>query len=108
MPTNLIRRGPWLIRVLMFKLIMPWLALLMGWLQPNGPYRTLGMGAADVLAAALDTGARGSPRGAYFYGSRIEEMTAEAQDEKKREMLWVDSLRYTGLTRDETVLTAWN
>ncbi|KAJ4396063.1 hypothetical protein N0V93_000280 [Gnomoniopsis smithogilvyi] len=107
MPTNLIRRGPWMVRVFMFQLIMPWLAPLIGWLQPNGPFRTLRMGATDVLAAALDSGAGRFSKATYFYGSRIEEMTTEARDEKKRERLWVDSVRYTGLTKNETALMAW-
>lgn len=91
----------------MFKLIMPWLAPLIGWLQPNGPFRTLWMGAADVLAAALDSGAGNFSKGSYFYGSRIEEMTLEAKDEKKWKRLWMDSVRHTGLTQDETALTTW-
>lgn len=105
MPGNLTRRGPWYIRLLMFKLIMPLLAPLMAWLQPNGPLRTLDLGAADVIAGAF----RGSPppKGGYFYGSRVEEMTAEAQDVKKRERLWVETVGYTGLKDGETNLKGW-
>lgn len=105
MPGNLTRRGPWYIRLLMFKLIMPLLAPLMAWLNPNGPFRTLRLGAADVIAGAF----RGSPppKGGYFYGSRVEEMTAEAQDVKKRERLWVETVGYTGLKEGETSLEKW-
>lgn len=105
MPGNLTRRGPWFIHLLMFKLIMPLLAPLMAWLQPNGPLRTLKLGAADVIAGAF----RGSPppKGGYFYGSRPEEMTAEAQDVKKRERLWVETVGYTGLKEGETILRNW-
>lgn len=105
MPGNLTRRGPWFIRLLMFKLIMPWLAPLMAWLQPNGPMRTLKLGAADVIAGAFWRSP--PPKGGYFYGSRVEEMTAEAQDVKKRERLWVETVGYTGLKEGETILKNW-
>lgn len=105
MTGNLTRRGPWYIRILMFKLIMPLLAPIMAWLQPNGALRTLKLGAADVIAGAF----QGSPppKGKYFYGSRLEEMTAEAQDVKKRERLWVETVGYTGLKQGETCLKNW-
>lgn len=102
MPGNLTRRGPWFISLLMFKLIMPLLAPLMAWLQPNGPLRTLKLGAADVIAGAFQ-----GPKGGYFYGPRVEEMTVEAQDVKKRERLWVETVGYTGLKEGETSLEKW-
>lgn len=88
----------------MFKLIVPWLAPLVGWLVPNGPYRTLRMGAADIVQAALSPKADAFAKGSYYYGSRLEDMTPEAKDEKKNKRLWVDSVRYTGLTEDESIL----
>lgn len=63
------------------------------------------MGAADVIATALERGE--SPKGMYFYRSGISEMTSEAKDEKKRERLWVDTIRYTQLKAGETVLANW-
>ncbi|KAL1877437.1 hypothetical protein Daus18300_002423 [Diaporthe australafricana] len=106
MPGNLTRRGPWFIRLLMFKLIMPWLAPLMAWLQPNGPMRTLRLGAADVIAGAFQGAS--APKGMYFYGPRAEEVTMEARDVKKRERLWVETVGYIGLKEGETCLTNWN
>lgn len=110
MPTNLTRRGPWMIRILMFKLIMPWLAPLMAWLQPNGPLRTLKLGARDVIAAGLDTAPPlgESPKGMYLYGNRVEEVTPEARDAKKMERLWVDTVAYVQLKKDETLLKSWS
>lgn len=81
---------------------MPLLAPLMAWLQPNGPLRTLKLGAADVIAGAFQ-----GPKGGYFYGPRVEEMTVEAQDVKKRERLWVETVGYTGLKEGETSLEKW-
>lgn len=105
MPGNLTRRGPWIIRVFVFKLIMPWLAPLMAWLQPNGPLSTVKLGAADIIAAALERGE--SPKGMYFYRSELSEMTPEANDEKKRERLWVDTIRYTQLKVGDSILVNW-
>jgi len=62
-----------------------------------------------VLAAALDSspvlGER--PQGLYLDGSERAEISPEAKDEKKRSMLWRDSVRYTGLKREETMLVNW-
>ncbi|ROV99225.1 hypothetical protein VPNG_08245 [Cytospora leucostoma] len=104
MPGNLTRRGPWIIRVVLFKLVMPWLDPLMAWFQPNGSLRTIKLGAADIIAAALWRGE--SPKGRYHYGSQNSEMTPEARDEKK-ERLWVDAVSYTQLQADETTLAFW-
>lgn len=106
MPGNLTRRGPWYIRLLVFQLLMPLLAPLMAWLRPNGPLRTLDLGARDVIAAAF-RGAPAAAKGGYFYGSRVEEMTPEARDVKKRERLWVETVGYTGLKDGETILKNW-
>lgn len=105
MPTNLTRRGPWFIHLLVFKLVMPLLAPLMAWLRPNGPVRTLELGAADVLAGAFKWSP--PPKGGYFYGSRPEKMTPEVQDVKKRERLWVETVGYAGLKEGETSLQNW-
>ncbi|KAK2604314.1 hypothetical protein N8I77_007256 [Diaporthe amygdali] len=104
MTGNLTRRGPWFIQI-MFQFIMPWLAPLMAWLQPNGALRTLKLGAADIIAGAF----KGAPppKGMYFYGPRVEEMAAEARDVRKRERLWVETVGYTGLKEGETILTNW-
>lgn len=104
MPSNLVKRGPWIVRIFMFKLIMPWLSPLMGWLVPNGTYRTLRMGATDILQAALSPRADAFAKGSYYYGSRLDDMSLEAKDEKKNKRLWADSVRYTGLTEKETSL----
>lgn len=107
--TDLTRRGPWLIRVLIFGIIVPLIARLAVWLQPNGPIRTIDRGTADMLAAALrsDEPFGESLKAMYFYGSRVAEMTAETRDEKKRELLGKETLRYTELKQGETVLAKW-
>ncbi|KAJ9372290.1 hypothetical protein DTO282E5_3132 [Paecilomyces variotii] len=110
-PTNIARRSPFVIRVLMFKVIFPLIAALQAWRNPTGnnDIRTAHKSAGDVLAAALDSspvlGER--PQGLYLDGSERAEISPEAKDEKKRSMLWRDSVRYTGLKREETMLVNW-
>ncbi|KAJ9354714.1 hypothetical protein DTO280E4_6779 [Paecilomyces variotii] len=110
-PTNIARRSPFVIRVLMFKVIFPLIAALQAWRNPTGnnDIRTAHKSAGDVLAAALDSspvlGER--PQGLYLDGSERAEISPEAKDEKKRSMLWRDSVRYTGLKSEETMLVNW-
>ncbi|KAK8008210.1 hypothetical protein PG991_010761 [Apiospora marii] len=104
MPSNLVRRGPWAMRVLLFQIIMPLFAGWMVRLSPNGPLRTPQKSARDVLAAAFRTG----PISAlYFDGSAPAEMGAEAQDREKQRLLWKETLEYTGLKGSETALVSW-
>lgn len=107
--TGIVRRGPWIIRVFVFQIVVPLIARLAVWLQPNGPIRTIDTGTADILAVALDSGEPIGelPKAMYFYGSRVEEVTKEATDEKKQERLWEDTVRYTGLKEGDTVLLKW-
>lgn len=104
MPSNLVRRGPWAMRVLLFKIIMPLLAGLMVRFSPNGPLRTPQKSAQDVLTAAFKPG----PNSAlYFDGSAPSEMGAEARDPEKQRLLWKETLEYTGLQGSETALVRW-
>lgn len=47
------------------------------------------------------------PQGLYLDGSELAEVSPEAKDEQKRLMVWRDSVRYTGLKKDETMLVNW-
>ena len=86
-PTGLARHSPWFIRVLMFKIIFPFVAALQAWRNPEGnnTIRTVDKSAGDVLAAALDSspslGER--PKGLYLDGSELGETSAESKDAKK-------------------------
>ncbi|KAK8123036.1 short-chain dehydrogenase [Apiospora sp. TS-2023a] len=104
MPSNLVRRGPWAMRVLLFQIIMPLFAGLMVRLSPNGPLRTPQKSARDVLATAFMPG----PISAlYFDGSAPSEMGAEARDAEKQRLLWNETLEYTKLRGSETALLSW-
>lgn len=110
-PTKLARRSPFFIRVLLFKVIYPLIAAIQTWLNPTGNngIRTPHKAAGDVLAAALDSspllGER--PQGLYLDGTERAEISPEAKDEKRRLMVWKDSIRYTEFKQEETILMNW-
>ncbi|EED23459.1 short-chain dehydrogenase, putative [Talaromyces stipitatus ATCC 10500] len=110
-PTNLARHSPFFIRVILFQLLLPILAAIKHWRNPTGnnDIRTPEKSAGDILAAALDCnpvlGER--PQGMYLDGSEVAEISPEARDESKRLMVWRDSVRYTGLKGEETMLVNW-
>jgi hypothetical protein len=110
-PTKLARRSPWFIRVLMFQIIFPLLASLQAWRNPDGnnEVRTVDRAARDILAAAVDSSPvlGEQPKGLYLDGSERSEVSVEAQDPKKREMVWRDSVGYAGLEEGETILKHW-
>ncbi|RYP50780.1 hypothetical protein DL768_003778 [Monosporascus sp. mg162] len=105
MGTSLVRRDNWFTRVLLWPIILPLLAPLLTWLQPNGDLRTVSQSSADVLTAAFET----SPelRGKYLNGSEPQEVVREAADIKKRAMVWRDSVKYAQLTEQDTTLVNW-
>lgn len=106
MGTDLVRRGAWFARVLLFPVIVPLLAPLMTWLHPNGTIRTIAKSSADVVRAAFDVNPE--LRGKYLNGSEIEDVAAEAADSKKRAMVWRESLKYAQLTEQDTRLLNWS
>jgi hypothetical protein len=71
--------------------------------------RTVDKAAKDILAAAFDSSPflGEQPKGVYLDGSERAEISAEAQDPKKREMVWRDSIGYAGLKEGETILAHW-
>lgn len=109
--TNIIRHGSLFIR-LVVHYIYPLISAYQRWRNPNAntDIRTADKAATDILAAALDCslilGER--PRGLYLDGSELADVSAEAKDEDKRLMVWRDSVRYTGLKSEETLLQNWN
>ena len=105
MPSNLVRRGPWMIRVFLFQLVLPLVAVLATWVMPNGPLRTTKKSAQNVLKAAFDLGPQ--TKGLYLDGSEPTEMSREAKDPEKRKTLWSDTVRYASLREGETCLAQW-
>ncbi|KAH8890468.1 putative short-chain dehydrogenase [Thozetella sp. PMI_491] len=107
--SDLVRRGPWIIRVFMFQIIMPLLVPILVWLNPNGSMRTTAMGARDIVSAALDCGPPMGerPKALYMYGTRLENPSDESKDLQKRELLWRETVGYAQLKDGETVLQNW-
>ncbi|KAK2603184.1 hypothetical protein N8I77_009662 [Diaporthe amygdali] len=107
-PTHLVRRGNWSIRGL-WTYIMPWLVVILTWLWPNGSNRTTRKSSGDLIAAAFDSNPTlgEQPKGLYLDGQERREMAAEAQDPRKRHILWRDTVNYTGLKEEDTILATW-
>jgi hypothetical protein len=107
MGTGLAHEGPFLLQLLM-NWIIPVLAPLIVYFQPNGSLRTPSKSAADLLRASFDERALGKrPKAFYLNGSEVGAVTPEAKDEKKQRELWEGSLRYAGIKEDDTALTNW-
>lgn len=105
MATGMQRLAPWPIRILLFKIIFPFIA----WVMPKGPVRTPERSAADVLMAAMDNGPGlgEEPKEVYLNESEPFETSAESRDATKQAWVWEESVRFTGLTQDETALVEW-
>lgn len=104
--TGISRRSDWFSRVIINGWILPVIAKIIMWRDPesNGIFRTTQKSAKDILAAATDASIQG---GIYMNGSERGEMPDEAKDPKKREMLWRDTVRYTKIRGSETALQHW-
>lgn len=96
----------------MSQVIFPILAAIQQWRNPtaNNHFRTPDKSAGDVIAAAMDCNAvlGERPQGLYLDGSELADISPEAKDEGKRLMVWRDSVRYTGLKKEETMLVNWD
>ena len=106
MPTELLRRGSFLLSKVATKIFLPLLAAVSSRMPSKGLYRTTKESAKDVLRAALDVATLGRhPKAVYVNGTEPSETSPESRDETKQAMLWRDSVKYTGLTADETALS---
>ncbi|KAI0479231.1 putative short-chain dehydrogenase [Xylariaceae sp. FL0804] len=105
MRSGMQRHAGWFIRVLVFGIIYRFLV----WLNPyNGAVRPTSRSAGDVLQAAFTAGEDGvPPKDRYFDGRTPLETSEESRDPVKREMVWRETVRLSGLKEGETVLTKW-
>lgn len=86
--------------------ILPLFTELTTWLWPNGMFRTVSKSADDVLHAAFNTTQMGPrPKPVYMNGSDIGDTSGEFKDGEKRRELWSQSLKYTELQPEETILS---
>lgn len=104
MLSGLQRLAPWFIRVLMFKIIYPFIL----YMNPDGPVRATSRSAGDVLEAAFAVGEGGNPpKDNYVDGKTPLETSEESRDAEKRAMVWKETIRMTGLKESETILANW-
>lgn len=106
MVSGLQRLAPWFIRVVLFKVVYPFVL----WLKPEGgPVRSPARSAGDVLEAAVGAvGVEGGlPKDLYFDGRVPLETSAESRDVEKRKLVWAETVRYAGLKEGDTVLGNW-
>ncbi|KAL9109062.1 MAG: hypothetical protein Q9227_006302 [Pyrenula ochraceoflavens] len=105
MITGLQRLAPWVIRVLIFKVIYP---IVMYLFPNNGPVRPPSRSADDVLEAAFGVGEGGElPKDEYFDGRLPMETSEESRDVTKRKIVWKETARFASLKEGETVLSNW-
>lgn len=111
MATGIVRRSDsWVLRILLFRVLIPSLAPFLVRCSPNGSLRTRKKSAGDVLAAALNTGPlplSKRPKGLYLDGSGLGEYNTEAKDPSKCGLVWRESILYTQLAAGETILEHW-
>ncbi|KAI1765018.1 NAD(P)-binding protein [Hypoxylon sp. FL1150] len=107
MATGISRRHPMYPFV---RVVMPWVAGILSWLQPSGMYRTPSRSSKDVVAATFGIGPmRGMDlKGLYFKGAILSEVSTEARDQEKRKMVWRGSVEHAGLQQADTVLLDWS
>ncbi|KAI9680400.1 MAG: hypothetical protein M1822_007158 [Bathelium mastoideum] len=98
------RLAPWVIRVLIFGIVFSLVLRLMR----NGPVRATSRCAGDVLEGAFGLGEGGElPKGRCFDGSTPLETSQESRDVEKRQLVWKETVKLTGLKEGETVLGNW-
>ncbi|KAI0180539.1 putative short-chain dehydrogenase [Hypoxylon sp. FL1284] len=107
MMSGLQRLAPWVIRVLIFKVVYP--AVL--FLNPDGEsVRPTSRSAAEVLEAAMaETVGDGGklPKGGYFYARTPRETSEESRDPEKRALVWSSTVALMDLKEGETALARW-
>lgn len=101
--TGISRRADWFSRVIVNGQILPAITKILLWRNPNsnGTFRSPQRSAQDIVSAALD---KDLERGSFLNGSEKGVLAEEAQDPSKRGILWRDTVRYTKLSGDETLL----
>ncbi|KAK9423234.1 putative Ketoreductase (KR) domain-containing protein [Seiridium unicorne] len=105
MITSMTRYAPWVIRVLVAKVIYPALLYIN---SNNGVVRPTSRSAGDILEAAFRSGEEGQlPKDKYYDGREPLETSEESRDEAKRKLVWEETVKLAGLREGETVLSNW-
>jgi len=104
MITGLQRNAPWIIRVLIFKIINP----IILYLSPNGNnVRSTQRSASDVLEAAFGSGSGELPKSLYFDARQPLETSVESKDDQKQNLVWTETAKIAQLREGDTLLSEW-
>ncbi|KAK2042905.1 putative short-chain dehydrogenase [Colletotrichum somersetense] len=108
MGTGMLRRSHWLIRNFPRWIIIAAVTKTRQYFWPGttGPMRTVHVSAKDIMDAGMNVQGK-FDGGAYLDGLQPTEISDEAKDIGKRQVLWRDSLGYVQLEEGETVLSQW-
>ncbi|RFU73479.1 short-chain [Trichoderma arundinaceum] len=106
MPTDIARRGSFLIGYVTMKLVLPVLSEVIVRLNPNGMVRPSRKSAADIIRACFEIEAH---RGEALHldGSAAMQIAKDARDEVKRKELWEYGLKAAKIEERDTVLVDW-
>lgn len=109
MNTSIARHGNWVVRTVIFPIVIGGAARLLSGFYANMVMRTPEKSAKDVMNAAMSSERLKDDGGAiYLNGSEIDhEVSDEVNDAAKRAMVWRDSVRYARLEEGETMLVDW-
>ncbi|KAI1816594.1 NAD(P)-binding protein [Poronia punctata] len=109
MPTYLTReRTPNALARNVMKSVASVVISVVGHFRPGADFRTTEQSGSDVLYAAFELdGDEGRPNGVYLNGRLPSEVSVEARDERKCEVLWRESLGFVELKEGDTVLEGW-
>ncbi|KAF4911612.1 Short-chain dehydrogenase TIC 32 [Colletotrichum viniferum] len=108
MGTGMLRRSHWLIRNFPRWILIAAVTKTREYFWPGstGPMRTVHVSARDIMEAGMND--QGNVAGgAYLDGTQPVEVSAEASDLEKRQILWRDSVGYVKLQKGETALADW-
>jgi thiol-disulfide isomerase/thioredoxin len=106
MPGNFSRRGPWLMSVFLFRIILPVSARIMALWSSSSMVRTTSQSAADVLQAAFPSEEQ-QRKGLHLDGSKPCTPSDEARNGETQGYLWQETIGYTQLQQGDTVLRNW-
>ncbi|PHH69817.1 hypothetical protein CDD82_7500 [Ophiocordyceps australis] len=106
MASDICRRGPFMTRSILMKLVLPLVAPAMVRISPNGPVRTLKKSAGDVVRACFHLEAP-LGRALYLNGSDERQTCPDSLNEEKRKALWRFELQAGRIGAGETILNDW-
>lgn len=107
MASDLTRRGSFAMRIITAKILLPPVAAISTWYNPNGTFRTTTKSAADVISACFDVKAPPAGRFLYLNGSEEFETSEKVKDDGLRKEVWEYGVKVAKIGAKDTVLEDW-